>query len=150
MGYLVVPPAWVTVIKRAKWLCDRQSPLLAQYVLTECLNEGHFERHLRRMRHLYNQRRQTLVHSLTHYLGARVTLLGENAGIHLMVKIDTTLSDEVVIQKAQDLGVGLTSAQKYYLEAPKTGEFILGYSQLDDAQIEQGVKRIAQIFNALP
>ncbi|MEO1124938.1 MAG: PLP-dependent aminotransferase family protein [Cyanobacteria bacterium J06639_16] len=147
IGYLVVPSAWVSVIKRAKWLCDRQSPLLEQYALTDCLNEGHFERHIRRMRQLYNQRRQALVQALKHYLGARVTILGENAGIHLMVKIETSLPDDLVIQKAQRLGVGLISAQGYYLTTPKTGEFIFGYAQLDESQIEQGIQILAQILS---
>lgn len=37
IGYLVVPTAWIPVVSRAKWLCDRQSPTLEQYVLTDCL-----------------------------------------------------------------------------------------------------------------
>jgi GntR family transcriptional regulator/MocR family aminotransferase len=146
IGYLVVPSAWISVVSRAKWLCDRQSPLLEQYALTDWITEGHFERHIRRMRHLYNQRRQVLVSALKHYLGSRVTILGENAGIHLMAKIETALSDEIVIEKAKLKGVGLISAQGYYLTTPKTGEFIFGYSQLDETQIEQGIQKLSQVL----
>jgi GntR family transcriptional regulator / MocR family aminotransferase len=146
IGYLVVPTAWIPVVSRAKWLCDRQSPTLEQYALTDCITEGHFERHIRRMRHLYNRRRQVLMSALQHYLGSRVTILGENAGIHLMVKIETDLPDEVVIQNAAILGVGLISAQGYYLTTPETGEFIFGYAQLDEIQIEQGIQKLSQVL----
>ena len=148
IGYLVVPPEWRSIVSRAKWLCDRQSPTLEQYALTDCITEGHFERHIRRMRHLYNQRRQVLVNALKHYLGSRVTILGENAGIHLMAKIETGWPDDVVIQKAAIVGVGLISAQGYYLTAPKTGEFIFGYTQLDETQIEQGIQKLSQVLKA--
>ena len=148
IGYLVAPLEWIPLISRAKWLSDRHSPLLEQYALTECLVEGHFERHIRRMRHLYNQRRQTLVESLKRHLGSRVTILGDNAGIHLLAKIDAPWPDDVVIQKAKHLGVGLISAQGYYLTTPKTGEFIFGYAQLNEAQIEQGIQRFSQVLNS--
>ena len=100
------------------------------------------------MRHLYNQRRQTLVESLKRHLGSRVTILGDNAGIHLLAKIDAPWPDDVVIQKAKHLGVGLISAQGYYLTTPKTGEFIFGYAQLNEAQIEQGIQRFSQVLNS--
>lgn len=146
IGYLVVPTAWIPLVSRAKWLCDRQSPLLEQYALTDCIAEGHFERHIRRMRHLYNQRRQFLVNILKDCFGSRVTILGENAGIHLMAKIETALPDEIVIQAAKRLGVGLISAQNYYLTTPKIGEFIFGYAQLDETQIARGIQKLSQVL----
>jgi GntR family transcriptional regulator/MocR family aminotransferase len=146
IGYLVVPTAWIPVVSRVKWLCDRQSPTLEQYALTDFIAEGHFERHIRRMRHLYDHRRQVLVNALKDYFGSRVSILGESAGIHLMAKIETALSDEAAIQKAAIAGIGMISAQGYYLTAPKTGEFIFGYAQLDETQIEQGIQKLAQVL----
>ncbi|MGF1514279.1 MAG: PLP-dependent aminotransferase family protein [Elainellaceae cyanobacterium] len=148
LGYLVVPPAWVPIVSRAKGLCDRYSPLLEQYALADFITEGHFEAHIRRMRHRYDQRRQVLVSALNRYLGSRATILGENAGIHLMAKIETDLPDDAVIQKAQRLGVGLTSARGYYLANPNRGEFIFGYTALDEGQIEQGIQRLAKVLKA--
>ncbi|NEQ98316.1 MAG: PLP-dependent aminotransferase family protein [Cyanothece sp. SIO2G6] len=146
IGYLVVPIAWIPLVRQAKWLCDRQSAMLEQYALTDFFTEGHFERHIRRMRHLYNQRRQILVTALREYFGDKVTILGENAGIHLMTKLDTPLADEAVIQRAASVDVGVISAQGYYLKTPKSGEFIFGYSQLDEMEIEQGIRRLAQVL----
>ena len=146
IGYLVVPTAWIALVSRAKWLCDRQSPLLEQYALTDCIVEGHFERHIRRMRHLYNQRRQVLVDTLKDCFGSKVTILGENAGIHLMAKIETDLSDDIVIQAAKHLSVGLISARDCYLTAPKSSEFIFGYAQLHETQIVKGIQKLSQVL----
>ncbi|MGB0564723.1 MAG: PLP-dependent aminotransferase family protein, partial [Spirulinaceae cyanobacterium] len=121
-------------------------PLLEQYALTDFFTEGHFERHIRRMRQRYDQRRQILVKSLRQEFGDRVTILGENAGIHLMVKLATRLSDEAVIQRAASVNVGVISAQGYYLRQPKGAEFIFGYAQLSEAEIVQGIQQLAQVL----
>lgn len=147
IGYLVVPPHLIPVISKAKWLCDRFCPILEQYALTDWIGLGHFERHIRRMRQLYNQRRQALIKALEQYLGKRVTIIGANAGLHLMVKIKTQLSDDLIIQKAAAAGIGLISARKYYLQSQKQGEFIFGYSQLDSVKINEGIKKLSQILN---
>ena len=163
VGYLVVPADLIPIIKKAKWLCDRFCPILEQYALTDWIKLGHFEKHIRRMRQLYNLRRQALIAAFEKYFGDcaltlkgtashkasqrhRVTILGENAGIHLMVKIESNLSDEIIIQKAAAAGIGLVSAQEYYLQPQNKGEFIFGYGQLEEAEIDRGISKLAQIL----
>ncbi len=148
IGYLVVPPSLVEVFTRAKWLADRQCPLLEQYVLADFINEGHLERHIRRMRNLYDQRRRSLVEALTLYLGQWVTILGENAGIHLMVRLHTSLSDEEIVHKTLQAGVELVPAQTYYLGTGRSGEFIFGYAELNESQIQEGIRRLAQVLSS--
>ncbi|MBP0012901.1 MAG: PLP-dependent aminotransferase family protein [Roseofilum sp. SBFL] len=146
LGYLVVPTAWIPLVSRAKWLCDRHCSMLEQYALTDFFTEAYFERHIRRRRHLYNKRRQVLVKALNENFGSRVSILGDNAGIHLMAKLETDLPDDRIIQRAASVDVGLISARGYYLAAPNSGEFIFGYSQLNETQIEEGIRAIGQVL----
>jgi GntR family transcriptional regulator/MocR family aminotransferase len=146
IGYLVVPPSLVEVFTHAKWLADRQCPLLEQHVLADFISEGHLERHIRRMRILYDQRRRALVEALMLHLGQQVTILGENAGIHLMVRLHTALSDEEVVHRAALFGVGLVPAQPYYLGVGRKGEFIFGYAELNESQIQEGICRLPQVL----
>ena len=148
IGYLVVPSSWIPIVRKAKWLCDRFCPTLEQYALTDWIKLGHFERHIRRMRQLYDSRRQALVAALQRHFGNRVTIIGENAGIHIMVKIQTALPDEAVIDRAAAAGVGLVSAREYYLKPTSQGEFIFGYAQLEETQIEQGIIRLSQVIKS--
>lgn len=149
IGYLVVPANLTAVFSRAKWLCDRFCPILEQYALTDWIREGHFERHIRRMRQLYNSRRQALIAAFGKYLYDRVTILGENAGIHLMAKIETNLSDETVIQKATAAGIGLISAREYYVQPQNQGEFVFGYGQLEETEIERGIFKLSQVLSSV-
>ena len=146
VGYLVVPPPLARVFARAKWLADRQTPMIEQRVLADFINEGHWERHLRRMRTLYDKRRQSLVRALETHFGDLVTILGENAGMHLMIRLRGKLGDDEVTRRARLAGVGLVSARLYYLGENRRDEFVLGYAGLSERRIQEGVRRLAKIL----
>lgn len=146
VGYMIVPEHLSRVFARAKWLADRQTPILEQRVLTDFINDGHLERHLRRMRTLYDKRRQTLVRALKYQMGERVQILGENAGMHLMIRLQTKLGDEELVQRARQEGVGVVSANLYYLKTGRRNEFVLGYASLSERKIQEGVRRLAKII----
>lgn len=147
VGYLVVPPRLAHVFARAKWLADRQTPTLEQRVLTDFITEGHLERHLRRMRTLYDGRRQALAQALATHLADRVTMLGDQVGLHLMVKLRSRLNDEEVVRCAAGVGVGLVGARLYYLGGAPGDEFVLGYGNLSERQIQEGIRRLAKVLS---
>jgi GntR family transcriptional regulator/MocR family aminotransferase len=144
VGYLVVPPPLVRIFERARWLTDRQTPTIEQRVLADFINEGHLERHLRRMRTLYDRRRQTLSRSLKQHFGDRLTILGENAGMHLMARLETGLTDEEVLRRANQVGVGIISARIYYLTDARSDEFVFGYANVTERKIQEGIRRLAK------
>jgi GntR family transcriptional regulator/MocR family aminotransferase len=148
VGYLVAAPPLARVFARAKWLADLQTPTIEQMVLADFINEGHLERHLRRMRTLYDNRRQTLVRALETHFGDRVTILGENAGMSLMIRLRSELDDDEIERRALASGVGLVGARVYYLEErpSNTGEFQLGYAGLSERRIREGARRLAKIL----
>ncbi|MBI1760577.1 MAG: PLP-dependent aminotransferase family protein [Acidobacteria bacterium] len=144
IGYLVVPPALADVFEKAKWLADRHTPVLEQRALCDFITEGYLERHLRRMRTLYDRRRQKLVSALQTQFGERVTIMGANSGIHLMVRLRSKLSDAEVIRRATAAGIGLICARIYYLGACRGDEFVIGYAPLSERRIQEGIKRLAK------
>jgi GntR family transcriptional regulator / MocR family aminotransferase len=143
IGYLVLPSQLLPFISQAKWLSDRQLPTLEQKVLTDFINEGHLESHIRKMRSHYDRCRQVLVQSLQEHFGDRVMILGEKAGIHIMVRFMISITDHEFIHRSMLIGVELISARDYYLAESRSGEFILGYGELDEATIAEGIRRLA-------
>ncbi len=146
IGYLVLPHNLVSLFSHSKWLSDRHLPILEQRVLTDFIEEGYLERHIRKMRAHYDQCRQILVQALKTYFGEQVTILGEKAGLHLMMRLHTQLSDEEIVQRAAEAGVGLFPAKPHYLKANCTGAVILGYAELDPQQIRTGIRKLAQVL----
>lgn len=147
IGYLVVPQTLAEVFERAKWLMDRHTPTLEQRALADFINEGYLERHLRRMRTLYDRRRQKLVGALQTQFGGDVTILGENSGMHLMIRLQSRWRDAEVVQRAAAVGVGLISARIYYLGLNRGDEFVIGYATLSERKIQEGVRRLARALS---
>lgn len=149
LGYIVVPHDLVEVFRRAKWLADRHSPLLEQQVLADFINQGHMERHVRRMKRLYEQKRKVIIKELKKNLGKRVTIFGDNAGIHVLVRIESRLNDAQIVERCWKLGVGVSSTRKLYLSEPQhSGEFMLNYGSLTEEEIESGIAVLAKVIEA--
>ncbi len=148
LAYLVLPSALVEPILSAKLVCDRYSAMLGQEALTDFIESGAFERYLRRARAHNARRRQTLIGALKHYLGDRVEIAGENAGVHLLVWLrDLDRSDVArVIAKAARAGVGVYPLDPYYARQPPRAGLLFGYAALTTTQIRTGVRRLAEIL----
>jgi GntR family transcriptional regulator / MocR family aminotransferase len=146
IGYLVIPKSLVPIFARAKWLSDRHLPILEQQVLCDFIAEGHLERHIRKMRSHYDSRRQVLVKALKFHFGESIEILGEKAGLHIMVRLQTNMSDNEIVQRAAKVGVGIISASIQYINPKNSGEFIFGYGELEEQQLVEGIYRLAQVI----
>jgi GntR family transcriptional regulator / MocR family aminotransferase len=139
IGYAILPDVLVAPFRRAKWLYDRSTPAIEQAALTDFIADGHLERHIRRMRRLYGNRREVLVESLQRQLGASVNILGEAAGMHVALRT----SDSGFADRAKRNKVQIVSTRDYYLGKPRNDEFLLGFSALTERSIREGVRRLA-------
>jgi GntR family transcriptional regulator/MocR family aminotransferase len=139
VGYLVVPQSMVAAFRRAKWLSDRNTPVHLQAALARFMNEGHLERHIRRMRRTYGLRRAALVESLHSHFGDRATVLGEAAGLHAYVRFN----DPGLAARAERNAVQLRDASTYFLGKAPANDFLLGFSMLSERSIREGIKRLA-------
>jgi len=150
LGFLVLPEPLVRPFVAAKWLADRHSPSLEQEVLARLIAEGHFERHLRRMRTLNAERRQALLAALERHLGDRVEVAGTNAGVHLLLWLRDLPADrlEDFIHAAAHRGVGLYSIAPYFIEPPERVGLLMGYASLEPEEIEAGVQQLAAVMGS--
>ena len=142
LGYMVAPRNLVPVLERAKWIADRQCPILEQAVLTSFLAEGHLERHIRRMRVIYGRRRDVLEEALVEEFGDRVRILGARAGMHLMAELETQFSEEELVKRARAEGVVVAGARSYYLSPAKECRLVLGYAPVGERALREGVLRL--------
>src|ERR1700693_5312268 len=100
LGYAVVPKDLVPAFSAARDAADIFSSTLYQAVLTDFIREGHFPRHIRRMRMLYTERRRVLVEAIRKEMGDKLEVIGEEAGMHLVALLPPGASDVAVSVKA--------------------------------------------------
>ena len=148
LGFLILPSALVDAFLATKYLADRYSPMLNQVVLADFIAEGHFERHLRRMRTANQARRKVLLETLSQTLGKRIEITGTNAGVHLAIWLPSIQPDQLdaIIRQAQQAGVGVYSINPLFYGTPRRAGLLLGYETLSEAEIQAGIQSLAQIL----
>jgi GntR family transcriptional regulator/MocR family aminotransferase len=144
MGYLVAPPDLVPVLAAARTLADRQPPSLVQLVLTEFMAEGHYARHLRRMRKLYAERQQMMLEILAREAGGLIEAHPADAGMNLVGWLPPGVSDRAVDLAAARRGVIAMPVSGYASLPQRRGGLVLGYTGVDRAQMEDGVKKLVE------
>lgn len=148
LGYVVMPPALAEAFVQAKALVDRGAPTLTQAAVADFITEGHFERHLRHLRQAYGRRRQVLVQAVESYLSGAVRYSSVEAGLHVMLYLDPACDEKEVVQKAAAAGVGVYPGAPYHLQKPAPPSILLGFSGLSEAEIEEGVRRLATVVHS--
>ncbi len=150
LGYLVLPAALVTPVVTAKAVCDTGCAALEQLALADFVQEGHFERHLRRSRARNAKRREALLSALDKHLGDRVEITGVNAGLHVLIWLRGIAGRRVsaLRRRAAEQGVGIYPVTPYYRDPPKTAGLLLGFASLQEREIDEGIRRLASVLNA--
>jgi GntR family transcriptional regulator/MocR family aminotransferase len=146
VGYLVIPKALVAGFAAARDAIDLFPSTLFQTALADFITEGHFARHIRRMRMLYMERRACLIAEIERQLGPRLQIVSAEAGLHLVGLLKPGLDDQAVSRQAAALGIAVLPLSMCHLEKPKRPGLILGYGGTDARQIEAGVRQLARIL----
>ncbi|WP_285769204.1 PLP-dependent aminotransferase family protein [Peribacillus sp. SI8-4] len=146
MSYIVLPKRLLEVYHhKCRDYSQSVSPII-QKALYVFMNEGHFTGHIRRMRKVYQKKHHTLIQALNKYMGNRVEIIGQKAGIHLLVKV-TNMSTEELVKNAGAAGVKVYGTSSYWMDGKETEPSLvmLGFGGLSEEAIERGV---AELYKA--
>ena len=146
LGWMVVPPTILPVVLEEKLLAGRGAPGLDQVALARLVESGRFDKHLRRMRAVYDGRRSALVEALAEHAPG-VELGGLAAGCHAVVPLPAGASEPAVVAEARARGVGVYGISRYRVvpapEAPPA--LVLGFGDIDERAIRRGIRAIADL-----
>jgi GntR family transcriptional regulator/MocR family aminotransferase len=149
LGYIVAPRDLVDRFVAVRFAMDIFPPYLYQEVLTDFIGEGHFTRHLRKMRQVYRDRRTALVENLAREFpsGTGFDVHGAEAGMHLTMTLPEGLSDMEISAKAAKERLWLWPLSPSYLgDKPRQG-FILGYGSTPPDLVPQTVRQLRSLFS---
>jgi GntR family transcriptional regulator/MocR family aminotransferase len=156
LGYLVVPGHLREVFAAAKQLTDRHSPLAEQIALASIIEDGIYEKHVRRVRRSNGERRHVLLSALNRWFGDRIIVSGADAGLHVVVHFKEVplQREDQFIEEARRVGVGLYPISPLYARDTTAARMdavglVMGYASLDVRRIERGVELLAGAANAL-
>ena len=146
IGYLVVPSDLVDRLQAIKSLATRHAPLIDQAVLCDFMTEGHFGRHVRRMREVYAERLAALVRAVAEQLEDSVEISPVEAGLQTPVTFRRKISAPAVTQAAARRGVEVTPLSRYSSRPLHRDGLLLGFAAVDAAEIRRGARELAVIL----
>ena len=145
ISYMVLPPALMARFQRELGFYSCTVPSFEQHTLARFLEEGHFEKHINRMRRAYRQRRNALV-ELLRQSGLPLKILEQDAGLHFLVQVDTGLSDEALVERLERAGIRAAALSGYYHgDVPETDKhcLVINYSGLTEQDLDRLKEKLA-------
>lgn len=147
LGYLVVPQPLLARFLDARDALDLFSPTLYQSALTDFIAQGHFARHVRRMRSTYQNRRDALVAAINRVLGHRLEIVNADAGMHLSTWFQPGIDDVAVVRRAADRGLYPIALSTCFVDSDTRSGLVLGFGGSTEAQIDRAVGALARIID---
>jgi GntR family transcriptional regulator/MocR family aminotransferase len=139
VAYAVLPDGLVDPFTAAHSLLSRYTPLLPQLALAEFIAEGHFARHLRRMRVLYAERRDALLQGLASQLGDVLEIVGSSAGLEVVARLPSGVSDRGVVRTAMGRDLEMLPLSKFAIRPSERGGLVLGFAAVSAARSQRAV-----------
>ena len=121
--------------------------LLEQRTMANFMEQGHWERHIRRMRMIYKKKHDILLRSVETNFGKRAVVIGHGAGLHVVMMLpDTVLSEAEILDRALQKGIRLFPFSDFHVTGkPETTTLLLGFGGMNSSEIEQGVARLSHL-----
>lgn len=146
LGYVVVPPALVEAFSAAQRVISFHPPVLEQAALAAFMAEGEFIRHIRRMRGLYEERRDCLLVNAGQYLPGHLQFDPRQSGLHLVGRLPESTDESELVRLAGQQGVTVYPLSGFWIEPPACRGLILGFAAFREKEIRAGLEQLAHAW----
>jgi GntR family transcriptional regulator/MocR family aminotransferase len=143
VGYLVAPSPLRERVERFKRLSDFHTPWPVQRALASFITEGHLERHIRRMRRHYGEKRAALRDALAP-VSHLARLRGLEAGLHAFLELDPAIDPRGIEARARRDGVIVSTLDSYFVGPVTRNGLLLGYGGLELPEIVRGAESLVR------
>lgn len=148
LGFLIVPPRIHGPLVDARRAADQHPPVLDQGVLADFIFEGHFTRHLRRMRTAYRERLGAMAAALERYCGGALRLRSVHTGLHAIADLAGASASRVA-REAAARGVEVTPVAAYCANpARAANSLVFGFAAVPPDALREGARRLAAAIEA--
>ncbi|QHQ63373.1 aminotransferase class I/II-fold pyridoxal phosphate-dependent enzyme [Anaerocolumna sedimenticola] len=143
MGYLIVPDEIRDQVVKQMETANIWVNSLEQMAMAEFIDSMSLDRHIYKMKKLYEGKRKHMIVCLMKAFGDHIKISGENAGLHLLISFDRNLS-EMDFERLSQAKVDVDFVEDYsYRKGKHKHQLVLGYGELSISQIEEGITRLA-------
>jgi GntR family transcriptional regulator/MocR family aminotransferase len=149
LGYIVVPPALVEAFATAQRVMSFHPPALEQAALTTFMADGEFIRHIRRMRGLYEERRDCLLAYAREYLPGSIQFAPRQSGLHLVGRTPEDMDELELVRSANQQGVTVYPLSGFWIEPTVQRGLVVGFAAFREEEIKVGLQKLAGAWREL-
>ena len=148
ISYMILPPKLLARFYERLSFYSCTVSNFEQYTLARVIEEGKFEAHVNRLRNHYRKKRDMLLEALDHSkLKDRISVSGEEAGLHFLLSVHTELSEGAVMERAGERGIRLVPLSSYfYGEVREENIYVMNFSSIDIDRADEIMERLYQSF----
>ncbi len=143
LGFLVAPPQLVDTLVKVRAVMDQHSPAIDQAILARFITEGFFLSHVKRIREIYAQRRVFFIEQFQKWLGDYFDLEVTPAGLHFIAWLRRSEDLPLLMRAREQTGVWPRPLSFFCIKAQFHPAFVFGFAAWSQAQIEQGLAKLA-------
>jgi GntR family transcriptional regulator / MocR family aminotransferase len=147
LGFLIMPPDLQQQLVAARRAADLHPPTLDQLVLADLMSEGHFERHLRRMRSAYCERRDALLSAADRFCRGALRVRPIHTGLHAVADLDEADGD-AVFREAARRGIEVMPLSAYSVSPRPANALVMGFACARPDTLRAGMEQLAAAIEA--
>ncbi|ACO30622.1 PLP-dependent aminotransferase family protein [Bacillus cereus] len=141
MSYIVLPKNLIKKYQKEYLFYTQSVSRMDQEVIRKFLNEGYWEKHIHKMRVVYRKKRDRLVFEIEKYFSNHVEVIGEDSGLHILLKVHNGMREEELIKAAAKYSIKIYPVSTYYkADTAPENVVLLGFAILSEEEIEQAVQ----------
>jgi GntR family transcriptional regulator/MocR family aminotransferase len=144
LGFVAGPRVLAEALAARREAADGQGDQVLQRAAAELLEDGLLQRHARKMRRVYQARREVLALALRRHAGGSVAFDLPAGGMSLWLRVDPSIDTEAWAERAERAGVGFTTGRAFDFAGRRRPNLRLGFSALDERELEEAVRRLAR------
>lgn len=146
LSYMVLPKSLLREYQEKFSVMEQTASSLHQQTMAQFMKMGEWDKHIRKMRLVYKRKMILTVTQLRMHFGSRITIIGEQSGLYVLVRVHTEQSEEWLIDEANRNGVKVYPTSPYFFSSAEEPLLQLGFSNLTFEEIEEGIKLLKEAW----
>lgn len=152
ISYMVLPEALAEKYYRELSFYSCTVSNFEQYTLAAFMNAGAFEKHINRLRNYYQHKRDLILSTfLREPLGKYITISEEDSGVHFLMHVNTSMSEQEFLLKTRAKGIRLATLSSFYNAEQKDSRYentyVMNYSFVDCDRLEYVAQTLYKIIH---